>query len=266
MSLRIGDLVIGDDPGVYRANPCRFIAEISNNHNGDYERAVRLIVAAQQAGADAVKFQAYTPDEVIGLRGDGPAPEPWASEGHTMRTLYEKAQTPLDWLPKLFQVCRDMGMPAFSSVFGLESLAALERCACPAYKVARLDNQNRDLIDAVRSRRKPVIVSADHDDMLPDCNDLFLLYCGKGYPTPRENIRLPMFGRGWRKGPGYLGLSSHCLDPAIPLLAVARGCAVIEMHFMLDDEPSVIESNVSLTASQFRSMVDAVRNAEVMLS
>jgi sialic acid synthase SpsE len=102
-------------------HPCRFVAELSNNHNGDRDRCGRLIDAAKAAGADFVKFQCYTPDELVALRGDGPAPAPW--NDRTMRDLYTQAQTPLDWFPKIKAHCERVGIPWFSSVFGPTSLS-----------------------------------------------------------------------------------------------------------------------------------------------
>ena len=246
-------------------SPCRFVFEVSNAHNGSFERALRLIDAAKACGADFVKFQCYTPDELVALRGDGPAPEPWGSQGFTMKSLYEKAQTPLAWFPALFQHARDIGIVPFSSVFGLESLALLERCACPAYKIAALDNGARSLSEAVASRNKPMLVSRRgfgkygwrHPDEIS-------LYCGEGYPTPSENVHLPFFDM--IHGSSYLGLSSHCLDPRLPIAAVARGCKLIEMHGMLREEPSELEVNVSLDPFQFDQMIADVRATEVLLA
>jgi pseudaminic acid synthase len=264
MTLTIGGVTIGDELNSYGA-PCRFIAELSNNHNGDYDRAIRLVDAAKASGADIVKWQAYTADELVALRGDGPAPEPWGAQGWTMRSLYEKAATPLEWFPRLFQYCRDIGMPAFSSVFGMDSLAVLERAACPAYKIASLDNGQRQLIDTVIARGKPVVVSSDYGfAQLPE--RAHHLYCPRGYPTSIEDVRLPHFGQSYSKQRPYIGLSSHCMDHLVPLLAVARRCAVIEMHFQLDEEPSELESDISLTASAFKRMVEDVRRVEAMLT
>lgn len=123
--LTIGGVAIGPD------RPCRFVAEISNNHNGDLARCLRLITAAKDAGADFVKFQCYSPDELVALRGDGPAPEPWGAQGWTMRALYEKARTPFAWFPDLFQYARDIGIVPFSSVFGLESLQGVGTVRVP---------------------------------------------------------------------------------------------------------------------------------------
>jgi sialic acid synthase SpsE len=100
------------------------------------------------------------------------------------------------------------------------------------------------------------VVSGSDGEMIGDIN----LYCPRGYPTPPEAVHLPRF-----TGQPYVGLSSHCLVPELPIAAVARGCKLIEMHFMLKEEPSLLESNVSLDQYQFQAMVGRVRRAEVLL-
>lgn len=262
--LNIGGVDIGF------GHPCRFVAEISNNHNGDKGLAIQLIDAAKSAGADFVKFQAYTADELIALRGDGPAPAQWGEQGWTMRQLYTKAQTPLDWMPLLFQHARSVGLVPFASVFGLESLVALEKCACPAYKIASLDHAQAELIEAVASRRKTTIVSLPEPMhrlqlLAPYPGGTLFLYCPSGYPTQPENVALPTFGSPIYKSPGFIGLSSHCLDPLLPVAAVARGAKLLEYHFQSAETPSELEANISLNPYQFNQMVHEVRAVEAMI-
>ena len=246
-------------------SPCRFVAEVSNAHNGDLTRAHRLIDAVATTGAEFVKFQAFTPSELVALRGDGPAPEPWGAQGWSMRDLYTKAQTPLAWLPELFAHARDLGLVPFSSVFGLESLAACEAVACPAYKMARLDNAQAWLRDAMRATGKPLLVSSYVGEPVHSDADLHL-FCPPGYPAIVTELPHRFTARAFMDGPAWLGMSSHCLAPELPIAAVARGCKLIEMHIQLDDEPSALEANVSLTITQFRDMVQAVRRTEAMLA
>ena len=246
--ITIGGVAIGD------GLPCRVVAELSNNHNGDRDRLGRLIDAAQAAGADLVKFQCYTPEELVALRGDGPAPAPWGLRGWSMRDLYTKAQTPLDWFPKIAAHCQRVGMPWFSSVFGPDSLACLEAVGCPAYKVARLDNQQEDLQDLIAQSpgEKPVLVSAEWgEDVLGD----LVLYCPKGYPPDPQTVRLPPhFG----DHETFQGFSYHGLDPDLPRVAAERGCHLIEMHMQLAEEPGELEGDFSLTQYQFHVMALAV--------
>jgi len=233
---------------------CKVVAEISNNHNSDYDRCVRLVQAARDAGADVIKFQAYTPAELVDLRGDGPAPEPWGAQGWTMGALYAKAQTPLKWFPRLATYCTDNGIPWFSSVFGTGSLALLEALDCPTYKLASLDYGKRSLARAVAHTGKPVVQSCSHVNAPRTCD--VALWCPPGYPQAPASF----VGRfGARR---YAGFSYHGTDPLVPALAAAHGAAVVECHVMLDDEPSELESNVSLTISQLGALVSMLGTVE----
>jgi N-acetylneuraminate synthase len=226
---------------------------MSNAHNGDLGRALAIIEAAKDAGVDAIKTQAYTAAELVQLRGDGPAPEPWGSQGWTMAALYAKAQTPLKWFPKLVQKCEDVGLPWFSSVFGTGSLVLLEALDCPRYKLASLDYGKRALLNAVRETGKPLIRSCNRD-MAKVTGDTWL-YCPPGYPQPNAKLGQIRAGR-------YGGYSYHGTDPLVPVLAVAYGAKLVEFHVQLDDEPSELEANVSLTISQTADMVAMIRRAE----
>lgn len=252
ITTEIGGVSIGP------ATPCRFVAEISNNHNGSLELARRLVDAVIDAGADFVKFQAYTPSELVHLRGDGPAPQPWGSQGWTMRTLYEQAMTPFAWFPELFAMVRERGAVPFASVFGIESLNLLTELDAPALKIAKLDNHHRGLFYWASRAGKAVLVSSNEERVFHPDPRIQFLYCPGGYPCAREDVHLP----DEFASVGYLGLSSHCLDPDLPVEAVERGARLIEMHVMLDEVPSALEANVSLTVSQFAAMVDRVRQHE----
>lgn len=238
------------------AAPCRIVAELSNNHNGSLSRARRLIEAAAEAGADIVKFQCYTPQELVELRGDGPAPDPWGSDGWSMRDLYRKAQTPLDWFPALVAHAGRVGIPWFSSVFGPSSLFLLEQLDCPAYKIAALDHGNMDLLEEVAFKGKQLVQSVrqlgsphvmDHD---------IVLQCPPGYPQDPHDIAWD----GIRHG-SYDGLSYHGTDWRVPAKAVEFGAKIIEVHFHLEDEPSELEANVSLTEHDLKCLASRTASA-----
>lgn len=234
------------------------IAEISNNHNGSFDRCIRLIDAAKNAGASAVKFQCYTPVELVQLRGDGPAPSQWGEQGWTMRDLYTKAQTPHEWFPDMVEYCRQIEMPWFSSVFGAESLALLESLDCPRYKIASLDRKSSVLRKTVRDTGKPYIVSSP----TPGADvSAVLLYCPAGYPQESANFWHFVDSNG---DPHYEGFSYHGTDPLVPAVSVAFGAAIVEVHMQLDDEPSELEANISLTATQFAQMVDMIQRIEAV--
>ena len=235
--------------------PCRFIAEVSNNHNGEQTRAAALVEAAVLAGADFVKFQAFTVDELVALRGNGPAPDPWGSQGWRMAALYHKAKTPLEWLPALFALTRGLGAVPFASVFGPDSLAAVLELEPPCLKIAALDEHAEDdaFADKIAAVGLPVILSTRH--ILRNVRADVSLHCPEGYPQDPDDIDLYCFPYP------HDGLSYHGTDWSVPVAAAVAGAQIVEVHFQLDDEPSELEANVSLTASDFRRMVDAARAA-----
>jgi len=229
------------------------VAEISNAHNGAFERALRLIGAVEEAGADWIKFQCYTPDELVQLRGNGQAPEPWGSQGFTMYDLYTRAQTPHSWFPHLVAKCDDIGLPWFSSVFGLDSLALLEGLGCPVYKLASLDRERADFRASVIATGKPIIQSSPEPMNLRGVTQL---YCPPGYPQYPE---MPDYRALCGAMDVFDGFSYHGVDWTVPLYAVAWGAKIVEVHVQLDDEPSELERGVSLTISQLKELVEASR-------
>lgn len=243
MTISIAGIKVG--PG----HPCAWVAELSNNHNGDYDRAVRLLHAAKAAGATFAKVQCYTANELVALRGDGPAPNPWGAQGWSMHQLYTHAMTPRTWFEPLFAEAKKIKLPLFASVFGIDSLALMERCECPAYKIASLDNQHSWLAEACWATGKPVIASAAsaavHHDTQTRAH--LWLYCAPGYPQLQPALT-------GRYGVSFDGLSYHGTDPWVGIAAAEAGAQMVEAHFHLADEPSVLEANISLDEYQFRAM------------
>lgn len=240
-------------------HPCRTVAELSNNHNGKLENAIRLLNCAKAAGADFAKMQAYTPDELVALRGDGLAPSQWGEQGWTMRDLYTKAMTPREWFPELFAHAKRIGLPLFASVFGGGSLMLMEDMGCPAYKIASLDRDARLLAAGVRATGKPVLVSIpdwDPDTTAQYTADMFL-YCPPGYPQPRMELRAFLYN-------SRRGFSYHGTDPLLPVYAAVNGAVLLECHMQLSDEPSELEANISLTEIQFATMVHEIRKVEAL--
>lgn len=240
-----------------QGHPCRTICEVSNNHNGSLDRAKRIITAAKEAGADFIKFQCYLPDELVALRGDGPAPEPWGSDGFTMKSLYEKAQTPHEWFPELVAHANWEGIPWFSSVFGPDSFALLEGLGCPAYKLASLDFHDERLFGMACCGK--LVIRSVSSHYAPDAvmGPVEYMYCPREYPQPRAHLGNILNG--------YLGYSYHGTDPETPALAAMCGAKLVEVHFHLEDEPSVLEANVSLHEQQFTDMVTHIRHVEALL-
>ena len=232
--------------GVEVSNPERpvVVAEIGCNHNGDLRLAMRLIGECAMAGADLIKLQAYTLNEILDLRGDGTVPEPWAGKAKSMRELYVKARTPLEWLPDLTEALHLMDMPWFSSVFGPESFALLEGLGCPAYKVAALDRATGWAHGLAVDTDKPLIASSPNGRM--PWADL-TLFCPPGYPQE--------WGQATLVTDQYDGISYHGTDVYQAMALKNLGpCKMIEVHVQLDDVPSYLDAHSSLTVSQLREL------------
>lgn len=226
--------------------PC-IVAEISCNHNGSLALATSLIRAATEAGVGAVKFQCYTVEEIVALRGSGPAPPPW--ERYTLPDLYERAQTPQEWFPALVSECGRLGVPWFSSVFGPESLALLESLGCPAYKVAALDRDSAFALE-LSERDKPLVASSPAGPV-PWAD--VTLFCPPGYP------------QDWDGAPAVPewadGLSYHGTDAGVPIAVVRQGAGMVEAHLHLADHPGELDGAHSLTEHDFAWLCDTARKA-----
>jgi sialic acid synthase SpsE len=250
--MNIGGVEIGG------SNPCRTVAEVSNNHNGSFEQCTELIRAAKLAGADFVKFQCYTPDELVLLRGDGPAPAQWGEQGWSMHDLYTEAQTPLDWFRELAVWCKAAGIPWFASAFGKESVALMQDLGCPVFKMASLDYGNEYLRGMVRATLRPIIQSCndDHWPFSTSASEQLYLYCPPGYPQTRFDLK--------RITDTYHGFSYHGVNPLVPAMSVMAGAKLVEVHMQLEDKPSKLEQNISLTEHQFADMVTMIREVEAV--
>ena len=153
--IKVGDTFIGTDCPVY------IVAELSANHRQQFDEAVRLIEAAKEAGADAVKLQTYTPDTLT-IRSDAPEFQitggtPW--DGKTLYDLYSETYMPWEWQPKLKKVADDLGIALFSTPFDQTAVDFLEEIGTLAYKVASFEMVDIPLVEYIASQGKPIIIS-----------------------------------------------------------------------------------------------------------
>lgn len=270
--MRIAEKDIG------RSWPVYIIAELSANHNQEFEQAVKLIHAAKEAGADAVKLQTYTPDtltidcdnEYFRI-GKGTI---W--EGRNLYQLYQEAYTPWDWQPKLKTVANDLGMTLFSTPFDFTAVDFLEKMDVLAYKIASFELVDLPLIRRVAQNGKPMIMStgmatlAEIDEALQAAREasatqIALLKCTSAYPAPPEEMNLRTIPHMAEAFGCPVGLSDHTLGIAVPVAAVALGACIIEKHFTLSRSVPGPDSAFSLEPHEFKAMVEAVRTAEKAL-
>ncbi len=254
------------------------IAEISANHGQNYDDAVAIIYAAKDSGADAVKLQTYTADtltldcdtETFRI-GKGTI---W--EGRRLHELYAEASTPWAWQPKLKAVAETLGLDCFSSPFDFSAVDFLETMGVPAYKIASFELVDLALIRRVAQTGKPTIISTgmatleEIGEALRAFRDaggreLALLKCSSAYPSPPEAMNLRTIPHLAETFGVPVGLSDHTLGIVVPVTAVALGACIIEKHLTLSRAVPGPDSAFSLEPTEFRAMVEAVREAEKAL-
>ncbi len=272
ISLHINNRPIGTGHPVY------IIAEMSANHNQSFDEALRLVHAAKEAGADAIKLQTYTPDTMTIESnkdyfhvGKGTI---W--EGRTLYDLYGEAYTPWEWQPKLKAEAERLGMHCFSTPFDPTSVDFLEEMDVPAYKIASFEVVDLPLIEKVARTGKPIIMStgmatlAEIDEAVQTIRNaggqqLALLKCTSAYPAMPEEMNLRTIPHLATAFDVVAGLSDHTLGIAVPVAAVALGACIVEKHFTLSRAVAGPDSAFSLEPQEFKAMVDAVRVAEKAL-
>ncbi len=260
-----------DHRHIGRDQPPYVIAELSGNHNGDIERAFRLIEAAKKAGADAVKLQTYTADTIT-LDHDGPGftIEGGLWDGRRLHELYEEAQTPWDWHPALFDHAKKVGIVCFSSPFDTTAIDLLQRLNAPAYKIASFELVDTPLISYAAKTGKPLVISTgmgDHteiDDAVAaartaGASAIALLHCVSAYPAPAAEANLARIPALAARYDCPIGLSDHTLGIEVAVGAVALGASIIEKHLTLKRADGGPDSAFSLEPDELEALVKGVR-------
>ncbi len=238
------------------------IAEVSCNHCGDIHKATELIKAAKEAGADAVKFQAYTPDTItLDLRTKDFLIHSGPWRGKSLYDLYKEAHTPFEWFPALFGMADHVGITMFASVFDKSSVDMLERLGCPAYKIASMEIVDIPLIKHAAATGKPLIVStgmASEREVLQAIgatkrgNTAFLA-CVSNYDDRASGPEL--YRLGHLQGMCDIsGLSDHTTGEVMATGAAAMGAAIIEKHLILDRSDPSPDAGFSSTPEEFAVM------------
>jgi len=270
--IEIGEKKVGPEQRVY------IVAEMSANHNQDFDQAVELLKAAKEAGADAVKLQTYTPDTLT-IRsnkeyfriGKGTL---W--EGKTLYELYSEAYMPWEWQPKLKKIADEIGIDLFSTAFDPTAVDFLEDMGVPVHKVASFEIVDIPLIEKMARTGKPLIISTGMA-MLDEIEEavqaarkagatqIALLKCTSAYPAPPEEMNLRAIPHLTEAFHVPVGLSDHTLGIAVPVAAVALGACIVEKHFTLSRDIPGPDSAFSLEPHEFKTMVEAIRTAEKAL-
>lgn len=252
------------------------IAELSGNHNQSLARALALIDAAADAGADAVKLQTYTADTMtLNLNhGDFSITDKnslWF--GRSLYDLYEEAHTPWEWHGALFQKAKDRGIIAFSSPFDKTSVDFLEELNVPCYKVASFESTDLPLVRYIASKGKPMIISTgmatvgEIEETVTaaregGCRDLILLKCTSTYPASAANTNISTIPHMKELFGCEVGLSDHTMGVGVAIASIALGACVIEKHFTLDRSDGGVDSTFSIEPKELEILVESARSAK----
>jgi pseudaminic acid synthase len=263
----IEDRKIGSDQPPY------IIAELSANHNGSLERALRTIDAAHQAGADAIKLQTYTADTMtIDCDREDFMVKGGLWDGYKLYDLYRWAETPFEWHQAMFAHARKLGITVFSTPFDESAVDLLEQLDAPAYKIASFENTDLPLIRYVAKTGKPIIMSsgmASEEEIAEavdtarnaGCKDIVLLHCISSYPAPMDQANLLQLAELGRRFDVVPGLSDHTLGTAASVAAVALGACVIEKHFTLSRADKGPDSEFSIEPNELKRLCQDTHDA-----
>jgi|TARA_R100001377_G_scaffold22165_3_gene11844 pseudaminic acid synthase len=253
--------------------PPYIIAELSANHNGKLGDALKIIDAAVEAGADAVKIQTYRPDTIT-LKSAAPdfqiTEGQWA--GRTLYDLYEWAHTPWEWHETMFRYAAERGITLFSSPFDPTAVDLLEGLSAPAYKIASFEAIDLPLIRYVASTGKPMIISTGMANLTEiteaveaaqagGCTELALLLCVSGYPAPASDYNLATITDIAARFGVPVGLSDHTLDNTTAIASVSLGACIIEKHITLDRAGGGPDDSFSLEPAEFKALCRDARTA-----
>jgi pseudaminic acid synthase len=254
------------------------IAELSANHNNDFDIALKTVKAMAASGADAVKVQTYTADslsidvdnEYFKEKTEGL----W--KGYRPYDLYREAAMPYSWQPKLQEIAHSLGLEFFSSPFDKEGVDFLESLHVPKYKIASFEITDIPLIEYTASKGKPMIIStgvAEIGDIqlaVDTCrkagnDDITLLKCTSNYPATIEEANLLTIPDLRERFGTKVGVSDHTMGHSVPVVAVSLGARVVEKHFILDRSMGGPDSAFSMEPNEFKLMTEEVRKAEKTL-
>lgn len=262
---------------LFKENRCFIVAEASANHGQKFNLAVAMIKEAKRCGADAVKFQTYTPDTLtidIDNKYFRIKHPQWG--GRTLYQLYKEAYTPWNWFKRLKKVADDLGILFFSTSFDKTAVDFLEELDIPMHKIASFELLDLPLIEHVAKTKNPLIISTGMAT-IPEIKEavdtaknagaknVILLKCVSNYPANPAEMNLRTIPDMRKRFGCPVGLSDHTLGIGVSIAAVSLGAVVIEKHFTLSRKIKTPDSFFSIEPQELKELVDNIRIAEQAL-
>ena len=255
------------------------IGEMSGNHNGSFEKALKIVEEAANCGADAIKLQTYT-EETLTIDVD--REEFFISDknslwhGQSLHDLYKKAHTPWEWHKDIFAHAEKHNLICFSSPFDDSAVEFLESLNAPAYKIASPEIVDHGLIERVANQNKPMIISTgmasfeEISEAVEIClkaknNQIALLQCTSSYPADAKNSNLKTIPDLRKIFKCEVGLSDHTMGIGVALSSIALGASIIEKHFTLSREDKGVDSEFSLDPQELRNLVKESKKSHAAL-
>jgi N-acetylneuraminate synthase len=259
-------------------HPCLIIAEAGVNHDGDVDKARRLIDAAKQAGSDVVKFQAFRTEELVTSASEKALyqQETTGSGGRQSDMLRALELTATEH-HELKQYCDEVGIMYLCTPYDQGSVDMLDEMDVPAFKIASTDSTNIPLLRYMASKGRPVILSSGMTTMSEldaavealqnfGCREkIILLHCTSAYPAPRDQSNLRVLSTFLDHYNIPVGFSDHTQGVDVSVLAVAAGASVIEKHLTLDKAAVGPDHRASLEPDELGRLVAGIRDAEGIL-
>jgi N-acetylneuraminate synthase len=253
--------------------PPYIIAELSANHNGDINRAFEIMEHAKKAGADAIKLQTYTHNTLtIDCDKEDFQIHGGLWDGQTLYELYKGAHMPWEWHKPLFDKAKELDITIFSSPFDASAVDLLEELDAPAYKIASFELVDLALIARVAKTGKPMIMStgmanaAEIQEAIDTayrhgCEELVVLHCVSGYPSPAGQYNLRTIPDMAERFDVITGLSDHTIDNATAVASVVLGSSLIEKHFTLDRSGGGVDDSFSLEPAELAQLCKDTKTA-----
>jgi pseudaminic acid synthase len=256
-----------------RGHPPYVVAELSANHNGDLQKALDMITAAKESGADAIKLQTYTADTMT-INCDGPdfRIDGGLWDGYKLYDLYKWAETPYEWHRAMFDHANKIGITCFSTPFDETAVDLLEELDAPAYKIASFEATDLPLIRYVASKGKPMIISTGMANLAEieeavsaardaGCENLILLHCISSYPAPIDQCNLRTIPDLADRLGVHVGLSDHTISNTAAIASVAMGAVFLEKHVILDRDDKGPDSEFSIEPKELSALCADVKAA-----